>query len=116
MVKIEVMRQDLEDISILHLKGELDTHTAPEFENALKTLIREKRFNIIVALEELQYISSAGLNVFMEFIEDVRRSKGDIKITNASPRVFKAFEWVGYPLLYEFCSTWKEALEKFKHR
>ena len=113
MANFEVARKDDGTVSVLSISGYLDAHTAPDFENALSSLLSENRFNIIVELKNLQYISSAGLGVFMGFIEEVRESKGDIKLTEVSPRVFKVFDLLGFPSLYEFYDSTKEATGKF---
>ncbi len=114
MDKFEIFRRDVDDISILNLQGFLDAHTAPDFEAELQKLINEKRYNIVVNLDGLQYISSAGLGVFMGVIEDVRNNGGDLKICCASPKVFKVFDLLGFPSLYEFFSAEEQAFEKFK--
>jgi anti-sigma B factor antagonist len=114
MANFDIERKDNGDVTVLQAKGYLDAHTAPEFENALSTLLQENRYKIVVSLEDLQYISSAGLGVFMGFIEEVRQHKGDIKITQVSPRVFKVFDLLGFPSLYEFYESTDEAVEKFK--
>lgn len=115
MANFEVERKDNEDVTVLATHGYLDAHTAPEFENALNQLLQEKRYKIVVSLEGLQYISSAGLGVFMGFIEEVRQHEGDIKITQVSPRVFKVFDLLGFPSLYEFYDSTEEAIGKFKN-
>jgi len=94
-------------------KGYLDAHTAPELEKALQTLMTHKRFNIIVNCRDLNYISSAGLGVFMAFIEDVRQQKGDIKLSNMSPKVYNVFDLLGFPILYEIFKDETEAVKKF---
>lgn len=113
MANFEVARKDTRDVTVLQLTGFLDAHTAPEFENALKKLLDESRFKIVVGLEELQYISSAGLGVFMGFIEEVRQNQGDIKISQVSPRVYKVFDLLGFPSLYEFYDSSDEAIHQF---
>ena len=113
MENFEISRRDIDDISSLNLQGFLDAHTAPEFENALQKLLSEKRYKIIVNLDGLQYISSAGLGVFMGVIEEIRENGGDLKICCASPKVFKVFDLLGFPSLYEFYSTEEEASKKF---
>ena len=113
MAKFKVVREDRENISILNLNGELDAHTAPDFENAIRLLIRENRFKIIVCMGELEYLSSAGLNVFLGFADEIRGQNGDIKICQTSQRVYKIFDWVGYTQLYEFYDSIEEALKKF---
>lgn len=116
MEKFEVVRSDTKDISILNIKGYLDAHTAPDFEKSLKNLIGEERYKIIVDLNGLQYISSAGLGVFMGFVEEIRQNSGDIKICSASPKVFKVFDLLGFPSLYEFYDNSGQAANKFKSK
>ena len=110
----EVNRKDIEDISVVYLKGYLDAHTAHEFENALQTCMDENRYRIVVNLAELNYISSAGLGVFMGFIENVREKSGDIKLAELSDKVYRVFDLLGFPVLYEIFKEEKEALEKFQ--
>jgi anti-sigma B factor antagonist len=101
------------DINIIDLKGYLDAHTAPTLENNFTELIKENKFKIIVNFEDLAYISSAGLGVFMAYIENIRDNKGDIKLTNMSDKVFNIFDLLGFPLLYEIYKKEDEAVKKF---
>jgi anti-sigma B factor antagonist len=101
------------DIRIINLKGYLDAHTAPTLENNFTELINNSKFKIIVNFEELAYISSAGLGVFMAYIENIRDNKGDIKLTNMSDKVFNIFDLLGFPLLYEIYKNEEEAIKKF---
>ncbi len=113
MENFEVTREDQGTISILRLKGFLDAHTAPQFEQAIQELVSENRFNLIVSMAELNYISSAGLGVFMGFIEHIRENNGDIKLAKMSPKVFKVFDLLGFPALYQICDEEEEAKAKF---
>ena len=100
-------------INVLDLKGYLDAHTAPELEKAFQNLLDEKKYKIVVNCRELTYISSAGLGVFMAYIEDVRKNHGDIKLSNMSPKVFNVFDLLGFPLLYDITKDEAEAIQKF---
>ena len=115
MESFVVTRSDQGAVSVLYLSGKMDHHTAPVFENALKVLWEEKRYKIILNLADLRYISSAGLNVIMKFIDDIRQHGGDIKITNAVPGVYRVFDLVGYTQLYKFYDRMEEALKTFNN-
>lgn len=114
MSEFAVSRKDIDDVSVLNLNGYLDAHTAPTFEESLRNLIEEGRYRIVVNCAELAYISSAGLGVFMGFIEDVRSNEGDIKMSNMSEKVFKIFDLLGFPSLYEIVDEESVAVGKFK--
>jgi anti-sigma B factor antagonist len=101
------------DVSVINLKGYLDAHTAPTLENNFTQLIESSKFKIVVNFEDLAYISSAGLGVFMAYVESIRENKGDIKLTNMSDKVYNIFDLLGFPLLYEIYKKEEEAINKF---
>lgn len=114
MESFEIQRTDKNIISVLYLKGFLDAHTAISFEEHLQTLVDEQRYHIVVNLQELTYISSAGLGVFMGFIEEIRSNSGDIKICSMNPRVYKVFDLLGFPSLYQIFTSEEDALAGFQ--
>ncbi|HZY10010.1 MAG TPA: STAS domain-containing protein [Bacteroidota bacterium] len=109
--KIDI--RESSNINVLDLKGYLDAHTAPDLEKAFQDLIENRKYNIVINCKDLSYISSAGLGVFMAYIEDVRKNKGDIKLSNMSPKVYNVFDLLGFPLLYDITKDEEEALLKF---
>ena len=88
-------------LSIVTLEGFVDAHTAPQFENAIQGEVAAGHNRIIVNCEKLSYISSAGLGVFMSFIEEVREIGGDIKICGLVPKVKHTFEILGFQDIFE---------------
>ncbi|CAM3327415.1 STAS domain-containing protein [Rhodothermus bifroesti] len=102
-----------EDIQILDLHGELDAHTAPELEAALQQCLKEGHHQILINGRNLDYISSAGLGVFMAYIEEIREKGGDLKIAELKPNVYNVFDLLGFPLLFDIVPTEAEALARF---
>ena len=113
MSNFKIGIRESSNIQILDLKGSLDAHTAPELENAFQKLLDGEKYNILVNCRDLTYISSAGLGVFMAFIEDVRKNNGDIKLTSMSPKVYNVFDLLGFPLLYDITKDEAEGIQKF---
>jgi len=116
MSEFSVAVRHKDNIAVFDLKGYLDAHTAPELERVFQKQIEESRYNIVVNFHELAYISSAGLGVLMQFIEDVRKNDGDIKLSNMSARVFNVFDLLGFPMLYEIYKDEKEAVDNFLNK
>ena len=114
MAEFNTSVKDQGDISVVYLKGFLDAHTASNLENTFSGLIDNSKYKIVVNFKDLSYISSAGLGVFMAFIEKVRENAGDIKLTAMSDKVFNIFDLLGFPLLYEIFQTEDEAIKKFE--
>ncbi len=114
MSKFEIQQRSREDVIILDIHGELDAHTAPILEKQLQELIEKNYVHIVVNGTGLDYISSAGLGVFMAYIEDIRSKEGDIKISNLKPKVFNVFDLLGFPTLYDIVDEEQEAVTRFK--
>jgi anti-sigma B factor antagonist len=104
---------DHNKIQIIKLKGYLDAHTAPVLEENFTELISKNKFNIVVNFKDLNYISSAGLGVFMAYIEKIRENNGDIKLTEMNEKVYNIFDLLGFPLLYEIFDNDEQAINKF---
>jgi anti-sigma B factor antagonist len=108
-----IQRSTQDDLTILSLEGYLDAHTAPEFENAVQQEIEAGHKRLIVDCEKLTYISSAGLGVFMSFIEEIREAGGDIKICGATPKVLQVFEILGFPALFDLLPDVPAAVKRY---
>ena len=114
MKNFSINHRQVESFDVLELNGELDAHTASHLEDSLRELIDRDKDHIIVNFNELDYIASAGLGVFMAYIEDVRSLGGDIKLTNMNSKVYNVFDLLGFPTLYDILDNEEEAIEKFE--
>jgi anti-sigma B factor antagonist len=100
-------------VRVLELDGFLDAHTAPQFESAIQEEAEAGNRQIAVDCTKLTYISSAGLGVFMSFIEELREEGGDIKLAAIAPKVYQVFEVLGFPALFDIVDTVDAAVAKF---
>jgi len=110
-----IVRSDRNGIRVLALDGYLDAHTAPQFEKAIQEEFEGGRNRIVVDCARLTYISSAGLGVFMSFIEEIREAGGDIKLSGIVPKVYQVFEVLGFPALFEIFDSVDAAARRFEH-
>jgi len=98
---------------VLDLSGELDAHTAQDLEVAIQTCLSNGKFALIINGTNLRYISSAGLGVFMAFVEEVRENGGDLKIAALQPQVYDTFDLLGFPHLFDVLASVEEAEARF---
>ena len=82
------------DALTLSLEGRLDTTTAPELEEVVKTNL-DGVSALTVDMEKLEYISSAGLRVLLS-AQKVMNKQGSMTIKNASEDVKEIFDVTGF--------------------
>ena len=68
---------------IITLNGEIDASSAKELDNFLVELVRTKENNIIFDLTDVEYISSAGIGLFIYYSGELKKS--DKQVVIASP-------------------------------
>ena len=78
----------------LALEGRLDTMTAPMLENALKESL-EGVTELVLDLEKLEYISSAGLRVLLSAQKTMAKA-GGMKVVHVNETVMEIFEVTGF--------------------
>ncbi|MCO5251769.1 MAG: STAS domain-containing protein [Candidatus Kapabacteria bacterium] len=110
--KLKIQTKKNEDIHCVYLNGYLDAHTAPKLEETFQRIINDGDYKILVNFSELDYISSAGLGVFMAYIEDVRNNGGDIKLTSMKDKVFSVFDLLGFPMLFDIDADEQDGIAK----
>lgn len=104
-----------EDIQKIELSGFLDAQTAPILENAIQEAINKGCNKILVNFKDLKYISSAGLGVFMGFIEQIRKEGGDIKLAEMPNNIYSIFDLLGFPMIFDIAETEDKLIEKFNN-
>jgi anti-sigma B factor antagonist len=101
-------------VTAIALSGQLDAHTAPEFERFLEQRVRgERKMKLILDFHEVEYISSAGLGVLMGLIEEVRAAGGDMKLAALPDKIFHVLDLLGFPMVFEIFQTTDEAIDAF---
>jgi anti-sigma B factor antagonist len=109
----QIREQQIGEVRVFRLKGFLDAHTAPFFEEALNAKVTAGMYRLVVDGGELTYISSAGLGVFMSFIEEVREKGGDIRIGSLINKVRQVFDILGFNEIFQIYETADAAVASF---
>jgi anti-sigma B factor antagonist len=101
-------------ISVIKVGGYIDTTTSAEVERALNALIKQKRFQIIIDLGAVDYISSAGWGIFISEIKSIRENGGDLKLVQMIPDVYEIFELLEFHHILDVYDSIQEAVSKFE--
>lgn len=79
---------------LITLKGRLDTTTAPQLENDLKTSLSNIT-DLIFDFSGIEYISSAGLRVLLA-TQKIMNQQGKMVLKNVNSTVLEVFEITGF--------------------
>lgn len=106
MVEIKTISEG--DLHTIEVAGEIDASSSIELDNALKTAAASY-LKILIDLSQLEYISSAGLGVFISYLEELKKNHVKLVIYGLQPKVKEVFEILGLQHLMYIAITKEEA-------
>lgn len=98
---------------IIRLSGRIDATTAPGMEEELSSGIEEGTRAMIIDLEAVEYMSSAGLRVLLSALKKMRLVGGEMRLSSLQPHVREVFEMTGFSRLFTICADIGDAQSSF---
>ncbi len=105
-MKIDTCHED--DYYLISLDGDLDASTSILLDEELGSA-KNNENKILVDCERLNYISSAGLGVFMSHLSDLNNNGTSLVLFKLSEKVRKVFEILGLHELIKMAESKEEA-------
>ena len=99
-MNVNIEEQDGNMVAIL--EGILDTPAAVATEKAMSPLNDVEGKDIILDCTALEYISSAGLRIFLSILQHAQSKGGHVFIKGVNDRVRAVFTITGFSNIFEF--------------
>ena len=96
-----VLKEENNDL-VMYFEGRLDTASAPETEKAVAPLKESSGRDIILDCSKLDYISSAGLRIFLSILKSAKPKGDHVYIRGISDSIRAVFVMTGFVNLFEF--------------
>ncbi|MGM0417356.1 MAG: STAS domain-containing protein [Thermodesulfobacteriota bacterium] len=97
---------------VIKITGRMDASNSQLFEKEANSYIdNDNETNIVVDLEELEYISSAGLRSILIAGKKLKSLNGSLKLCNLNGMVEEVFEISGFSAIFETFDSLEEAVE-----
>jgi anti-sigma B factor antagonist len=97
---LEIKKELIEDKYQVTPIGEIDIMSSEELKKEIKDLIDEKK-DIIINGEEIEYMDSTGLGVFISLLKKTRENDNKIVIKNLKPNIYKLFNITGLTKVFK---------------
>ncbi len=101
-------------VKCLHPKGRIDSMNALEIQRQINDLILSGERRLVVDFEEANYISSAGLRVFLAAQKQLSKAGGEIILYRMPPDVQRVFKMSGFEKLFRSASNEEEIRSALK--
>ena len=98
-MKMDLIKRGTE--AELKMDGYIDATNAAEVEEVLMD-VAGKFDNLLLDMEKLEYVSSAGLRAFKRVYMELRRKGGTLSAKNVDKAIMEVLEVTGFTRLFKF--------------
>lgn len=95
---------------LYELTGYIDANTVLDFEKAAQSSIDKGIHNIILDLNGLTYISSAGIGAIMGLMRKLTQNNGRLVLLNLPVKIFNILDGLGFTKIFPIANNEAEAL------
>lgn len=101
------------DITIVHLNGRLDVNHSMSIEEEINRLIEQGKLNFVFNLQDVEYLSSSGLRIFIATYRVLKAKNGKLKLVKMPESVRKVFIVVELLDMFEIFDSNEAAVSTF---
>jgi anti-sigma B factor antagonist len=113
---MEIEHQEHKRCDVFRVNGRIDSSSAPQFEQALMSKIRDGRGNVIVNLSGVDYMSSAALRALIAALKETRGrmiGKGNLVLVAVPEHIREVFDLAALNSLFTFYDDETQAVGSF---
>ena len=110
---LEISVEHLKRVDLITAKGRIDSSNAAQFDEVLKESIANGQNNLVLDLEGIEYMSSAGLRAIVAALRECKSNRGDVRIGAHSERVAEVFQLAGLARMFQIFDDTTTAVGSF---
>ena len=111
---MQIEERVVDNVTVLDLKGKLTLGDGDELlKDKINSLIQQDRKNILLNLEAVPYIDSAGLGEIVRTYTTVSRQGGKLKLVHLTKRITDLLMITKLLTVFETFDTESEALKSY---
>ena len=107
---LAIQAEQVDGILIARLDGRVDGQNAQEFQGALEGLLAGKNLNLLLDLEQVSFLSSAGLGVLLAIARQLHKRAGKIAVCSLSDSIRGVFLISGFHKIIPTHANEKDAI------
>ena len=106
---MEITNTNENDYFIIGINGDLDASSCIILDKSISEAVSKGEKKIIIDCSRLNYIYSAGLGVFMSYLQDFESNKISLVLFGLNEKVNNVFQILGLDQLIKIVDTKEEA-------
>ena len=111
---MDIQINQIDNIIIVHLSGELNQRTAPVLQEQVNPYI-EPDCKILLEMSDLSYLSSAGLRILLLLYRQINNNQGLVALANLTEMVEDTMSITGFLTFFTAYKSTDDGIHALHH-
>lgn len=103
----------IEDVVIIELAGDVDSPAKDSLAITLRELIDTGSRQVVIDLEQVAFMTSTGMSVFIEYLAKFRDRGGDLRMCRVQEDVMRVFRFTRLIEVFNIYDTVEDVVNSF---
>ncbi len=107
---LSLQTREVSGRTIVAVGGEIDVYTAPKLRDKITELVAEGHHELVIDMENVDFLDSTGLGVLVGGLKKVRAHDGSMELICSQDRLLKIFRITGLAKVFTIHESESAAL------
>ena len=107
---LSLQTREVDSRTIVAVGGEIDVYTAPKLRDKITELVGDGHHDLVIDMEEVDFLDSTGLGVLVGGLKKVRAHDGSMELVCTQDRLLKIFRITGLAKVFTIHESVDQAL------
>jgi len=110
---LDIIVESMARVELIKVGGRVDSNSAGELEQTINDIIARRKYNLVLELSGVDYMSSAGLRVLISALRTCKGKRGNVCLASVSERVDEVLDLAGIKSMFDLYDNTTFAVGSF---
>lgn len=111
-IRLETSTRQADGFEILDVSGEIDVYTAPQFKEAVNSIIASGQKDLIINMAQVSYMDSSGFGTLLSATKRLRPEGGTVNLVAVNSAIERMLKITRLNTVFGTFSTVEEAVHR----
>lgn len=86
-IRLETGFSEIDGMKVLDVAGEIDVYTAPQFKDAVNSIINSGEKHLIINMADVTYMDSSGFGTLLSAVKRIRPQGGTVNLVKCNSAI-----------------------------
>jgi anti-sigma B factor antagonist len=113
-IRLETEFRDIDGIKVLDVAGEIDVYTAPQFKEAVNSVLAAGQKHLVINMANVTYMDSSGFGALLSATKRLRPSGGSVNLVKCSGAIDRILKITRLNTVFSTFESVEEAINATK--